>query len=64
MHTKIQKRGNSQGREIDLSVRRGELVVKPAGSRKYRLEDLVRQMTSKNIHAEVDAGAPAGREVW
>ena len=79
VHTKIQKWGNSlglriprsfaekagivAGSEIDLSIRRGELVVKASRRRKYRLKDLLGQMTSKNIHAEVDAGAPAGGEV-
>ena len=80
MRTKIQKWGNSlglriprslaeeagvvAGSEVDLSVLRGDLVVKPAKRTKYRLKDLLRQVTSKNIHAEVDAGAPVGREVW
>ena len=80
VRTKIQKWGNSlglriprslaeeagvvAGSEVELSIRRGDLVVKPARRRKYRLKDLVRQMTSKNIHDEVDGGAPVGREVW
>jgi len=78
VRTKIQKWGNSlglriprslaeeagveAGSEVDLSIRRGDLVVKPARRTKYRLNDLLRQMTSKNIHAGVDAGAPVGRE--
>ena len=80
MQTKIQKWGNSLGLRIprsvaeeagveagsavDISIRRGDLVVKPARRRKYRLKDLLRQINSKNIHAEVDAGAPVGREIW
>ena len=80
MRTKIQKWGNSlglriprsfaeaagveAGSEVDLSIRRGELVVKPARRRKYRLKDLLRQVTAKNIHAGVDTGPPAGRELW
>jgi antitoxin MazE len=80
VRTKIQKWGNSLGlriprslaeeagvavgSEVDLSVRRGDLVVKPARRTKYRLKDLLRQTTSKNIHAAVDVGAPIGREVW
>jgi antitoxin MazE len=80
VRTKIQKWGNSlglriprslaeeaglvAGSEVDLTMRRGELVVKPARHTKYRLEDLLRQITSKNMHDEVDAGAPVGREAW
>ena len=80
MQTKIQRWGNSlglriprvlaedsgvgAGAEVDLSIRNGELVVKPARRVKYRLKELVRKITVKNLHGEVDTGAPVGREVW
>jgi antitoxin MazE len=80
MRTKIQKWGNSlglripralaeeagvvAGSEVDLSILRGDLIMKPAKRVKYRIHELLRQVTSKNIHAEVDADAPVGREVW
>ena len=80
MRTRIQKWGKSlglriprsfaeeagveAGSEVDLSIRRGDLIVKPVRRKEYRLKDLLRQMTSKNIHAEVDVGAPVGREYW
>ena len=80
MLTKVQKWGNSLGLRIprsfaeeagveagsavDISIRRGDLVVKPARRRKYRLKDLLRQINAKNIHAEVDASASVGREIW
>ncbi len=80
MNTKVQKWGNSLGLRIpkslaeeagveagstvDVSVRDGDLVVKPVRRRRYRLSDLLRRVSSKNIHGEVDAGKPRGREVW
>jgi antitoxin MazE len=80
VQTKIQRWGNSlglriprafaedagvgAGAEVDLSIRNGELVVKPARRVKYRLEALVRKITAKNLHGEVRTGAPVGREVW
>ena len=80
MQTKIQRWGNSlglripralaadvgvkAGAEVDVSVRDGALVVKPARRARYRLEELVRKITAKNLHGEVDTGAPVGREVW
>ena len=80
MRTKIQKWGNSlglriprslaeeagvgAGSEVDLSIQSGDLIVKPAKRVKYRIGELLRQVTSKNIHAEVDADSPVGREVW
>ncbi len=80
MQTKIQKWGNSlglripksfaeqagfaAGSEVDLSVKDGGLIVRPAQRRKYRLQELLRGVSPKNLHEEVDNGAPVGREVW
>ena len=80
MQTKIQRWGNSlglripraiavdagvgAGAEVDLSIRNGGLIVKPARRAKYRLEELVRKISTKNLHGEVDTGAPVGREIW
>lgn len=77
MRTRIQEWGNSlglriprslaeeagvvAGSDVDVSIRHGELVVKPARRATYRLKELLRQITSKNIHAGVDASAPVGR---
>jgi antitoxin MazE len=79
VQTKIQKWGNSlglriprafaaeagveAGAEVDLSIRDGDLVVKPARRVKYRLTELVRKITAKNLHGEEDTGGPVGREV-
>lgn len=80
MQTRIQKWGNSlglriprsfakevgveAGSEVDLSLRHGNLVVKPARRKRYRLRDLVRKITPRNVQGEVDTGRPVGREVW
>lgn len=80
MQTKIQRWGNSLGlripravavaagvdvgAEVALSVRDGDLIVRPTRRAKYRLDDLVRKITPKNLHREVDTGTPVGREVW
>jgi antitoxin MazE len=80
VQTKIQRWGNSLGlriprafaveagvdvgAEVALSVRDGDLIVRPTRRAKYRLDDLVRKITPKNLHREVDTGAPVGREVW
>jgi antitoxin MazE len=80
VQTKIQRWGNSlglriprsfakeagvrAGSEVDLSVQDGDLVVKPARHTRYRLKELLRKITAKNVHAEVDTGGPVGREVW
>jgi antitoxin MazE len=80
VQTKIQKWGNSlglriprsfaqeagveAGSEVDLSLRDGDLLVRPARRRTYRLNDLLRRVTAKNVHGEVDTGRPLGREAW
>jgi antitoxin MazE len=80
VQTKIQKWGNSlglriprafaeeagveAGAEVDISIRNGNLVVKPARRARYRLAELVRKISAKNLHGEVDTGGPVGREVW
>ncbi len=80
VQTKIQRWGNSlglmiprsfaketgvgAGSEVDLSIQDGDLVVKPTRRRTYQLKELVRKITAKNLHGEVDTGGPVGREVW
>jgi antitoxin MazE len=80
MQTKIQRWGNSlglripksfaeqagveAGSEVDLSVEDGELIVRPGRLPKYALSDLLRGITARNTHEEVETGKPLGREVW
>lgn len=80
MQTKIQKWGNSLGLRIpksfaaearvvagstvDLSIKDGDLVVKPVRRRRYDLRELLKGISSRNIHHEVETGDPVGREAW
>ena len=48
--------------EVELSVHEGSLVLK-AKRPHYKLEDLVKGITSKNRHSEIDLGPPQGREI-
>jgi antitoxin MazE len=80
MVTRIQRWGNSlglripralaeeagvaAGSEVDVSIRNGDLVVKPARRRRCRLRDLMRRVNARNLHAEARSGAPVGREIW
>jgi antitoxin MazE len=79
MRTKIQKWGNSlavripnafvreahvaYGTTVNLSVDDGKIVIDPQAEPEYRLEDLLKGVTKRNLHPEVDTGHPAGREV-
>lgn len=80
MLTKIQRWGNSlalriprsfaaeaeveAGSLVDISVGREGLRVRPVRRRKYELRKLLRAVTRKNLHKEVTAGRPLGREAW
>jgi antitoxin MazE len=50
--------------DLEIEVQDGNVVLKPQLRRVYRLDDLVKRITSKNLHGEVDTGAPVGREIW
>ncbi|MCK5804833.1 MAG: AbrB/MazE/SpoVT family DNA-binding domain-containing protein [Lentisphaeria bacterium] len=80
MQTKIQKWGNSlavripkvflrdahlaYGTPVNLSVEDGKIIIDPHVEPEYRLEDLLKDVTKQNLHAEVDTGGAVGREAW
>ena len=47
---------------VEIEVRKGTLVVRPHLRRVYRLGDLLKRITPRNVHDEVDFGGPTGRE--
>ena len=79
MRTKVQKWGNSLAvripkpfaegaglkvaTEVEMSLERGSLRFSPV-RRRWQLKALVSRITTRNRHAEVEAGQPAGRESW
>lgn len=78
MFSKIAKWGNSlairipqniakeidlaEGSEVELDVVDGNLVLKPRKQNKYTLDGLVEQITSENLHNEIDSGVAQGNE--
>ncbi|NQU39814.1 MAG: AbrB/MazE/SpoVT family DNA-binding domain-containing protein [Lentisphaerae bacterium] len=80
MQTKIQKWGNSlavripaafvkeahvaYGTDVDLSVIDGKIVIEPHTEPEYRLEDLLKGVTRRNVHTEIETGDAVGREAW
>jgi antitoxin component of MazEF toxin-antitoxin module len=47
---------------VDISVQDGKIVVAPAQHGRYRLEELLKSVTRKTLHREIDTGWPVGRE--
>lgn len=80
MRTNIKKWGNSASVRIPASVMHavrlsvnepvevreeaGRIVIEPLRQKEYDVNDLVRKITRKNLHAEVDFGRPVGKEIW
>jgi antitoxin MazE len=55
--------GLQENTEVEIGIRGGTLVVRPA-RKNWRLDELVAGITSSNIHGETGCGRRAGREVW
>ena len=81
MKVQVQKWGNSlalripksfaqeieieQGSVVDLSLEKGEIVIRPVDDEpEYTLDQLLARVTKDNIHGEVDTGKARGREAW
>ncbi|MCU0727609.1 MAG: AbrB/MazE/SpoVT family DNA-binding domain-containing protein [Planctomycetes bacterium] len=80
MRTRIVKWGNSlglripkafaeevqvgEGSVVELSLEDGRLVIRVATVSEYALEELVRGISSRNLHREIDTGEPVGGEAW
>jgi antitoxin MazE len=52
-----------EGDTVQVSVDNGAIVIRPSRPR-YSLDELVRGITPKNRHGEIDWGGPLGDEVW
>jgi antitoxin MazE len=52
------------GSVVNLAVREGKVIIEPARRAKYRLDELLKGVSKKNIHRCVDTGPAVGREVW
>jgi antitoxin MazE len=79
MQTVVKKWGNSlalripqslaadlrltEGATVWLSVEDEKLIVKPTRKR-FRLADLLADMSEEKKHKEIDWGKPKGEEVW
>jgi len=55
--------GLEEGREVDLSLVDGKLVLSPSGE-EWSLDRLVAAITKDNVHSEIDTGPPLGTEIW
>lgn len=52
-----------EGDTVEVTVRDGEIIIH-AEQPVYSLEELVSEITPRNLHLEADWGKPLGREQW
>lgn len=50
--------------DLEIEVQDGNVVLKPQLRRVHCLADLVKRITSKNVHHRIDTDSPIGREIW
>jgi antitoxin MazE len=48
---------------VDVREEAGRIVIEPIRAQKYDLADLLARIAPKNLHREIDFGAPVGKEV-
>ena len=79
MITKVQKWGNSlavriplsvaedtqlkQGAAVNMASHDGRIVIAAVRQQKFKLNDLLKGITSRNKHPEVATGSAVGREI-
>lgn len=59
----LQQANLREGEELEIRVEDGSIWLEPL-SRQPTLEALVKRITPKNRHGELDWGKPVGNEVW
>lgn len=80
MRVRVQKWGNSlavripsafaadvkieQDAEMDMTLERGEIVLRRIEFPEYRLDEMLAQINEENLHDEIDAGPAIGDELW
>jgi antitoxin MazE len=51
------------GSEISIEIIDGKIVLTPHRRKKYTLDELLDEMTSEHLHAEISTGVTVGNEV-
>ena len=46
--------GLTNGSPISITIKNGQIVIRPAQAPRYRLDDLLAQITDDNKHGEID----------
>jgi antitoxin MazE len=50
--------------QVDVREEGGRIVIEPVRKKAYKLDELLKAITSSNRHESLDFGPPVGNEVW
>ena len=53
----------SEGSNIDIMVKNGNIVLSPR-KKEYSLKEILKNITVENIHFEISTGDQIGAEIW
>jgi antitoxin MazE len=48
---------------VEITIKDGQILIRPVQTQVYRLHNLLAQVTPDNIHGEIDTGFAVGREI-
>lgn len=60
----VQDLGLSNDSQVQLTSNGKSVTLKPKVSKKLDLEELLKSITTENIHHEIDWGPATGKEIW
>ena len=49
---------------VDVREESGRIIIELVRRKEYDLAGLLKKITRKNVHQEVEFGRPAGKETW
>ena len=49
---------------VNVREEQGRIVIEPVHGKVYKLDELLEDITARNLHKPIDSGVPVGKEVW
>lgn len=60
----LAKAGLEIDQPVEVRQEQGRIIIEPARTLRFELNDLLDAIRPDNLHAPIDTGQPVGREVW
>ena len=56
--------GLEQNSVVTVSISKGKLILEPMLKPQYTLKQLLAEITTDNLHHEIETGSAVGNEAW